>query len=70
MWRELVTEFPDVELHDQATDDSLAGIESKFGQRTPISLREFLCHTDGIDAPHGTALVRDSEKILTVQETP
>ncbi|CAM5498932.1 hypothetical protein SALBM311S_03420 [Streptomyces alboniger] len=65
MWRELVANFPDVELHDPATDDSLADIESQLGQPIPISLRELLGETNGIDAHYGTTLVWDSEKIIT-----
>ena len=69
MWRELATQFSDVELHDPAPEGSLRGIEEQLGQPIPLPLRELLAETDGIEAQYGTELVWNSEKILSENAT-
>ncbi|MGW0336890.1 SMI1/KNR4 family protein [Streptomyces sp. NPDC003011] len=64
MWRELLAEFDDIELHNPATEGSLSDIESRLGQQVPHTLRAFLGETDGIEANFGTELVWTSEKIM------
>ncbi|MFG3013438.1 SMI1/KNR4 family protein [Streptomyces cinerochromogenes] len=64
MWRELASEFPDVELQDPAAPDVLAAVEEQLGQQLPGSLREFLTETDGIEADYGTEVVWSAEKIM------
>ncbi|MGW1006487.1 SMI1/KNR4 family protein [Streptomyces sp. NPDC002520] len=64
MWRELASEFPDVDLQDPATSDALTAIEEQLGQPLPESLRELLAETDGIEANYGTEVVWTAEKIL------
>ncbi|MFF2502635.1 SMI1/KNR4 family protein [Streptomyces sp. NPDC058067] len=64
MWRELASEFPDVELQDPAAPDSLAAIEEQLGQPLPEALRQLLLETDGIEADYGTEVAWTAEKIL------
>jgi hypothetical protein len=64
MWRELLAEFSDVELHGPATESSLTDIEDELGQPVPLSLRTLLTETDGIEAQYGTELVWSADKIL------
>ncbi|MEU5535383.1 SMI1/KNR4 family protein [Streptomyces sp. NPDC020362] len=64
MWRELASEFPEVELQDPAAPDVLAAVEEYLGQPLPESLRELLTETDGIDGDYGTEVVWTAEKVL------
>ncbi|GAB2984208.1 SMI1/KNR4 family protein [Streptomyces pseudoechinosporeus] len=64
MWRELALEFPDVELHDPATEDALRSIEEQLGQPAPRSLRALLMETNGIDANYGTEIIWKVERII------
>ncbi|MET8211369.1 SMI1/KNR4 family protein [Streptomyces sp. NPDC005373] len=64
MWRELASEFTDVELQDPATPDSLTVVEEQLGQPLPEALRQLLLETDGIKADYGTEVVWAAEKIL------
>lgn len=64
MWRELASEFPDVELQGPAAADALTAIEERLDQTLPGPLRELLLETDGIEADFGTEAVWTAEKIL------
>ncbi|WP_405598180.1 MULTISPECIES: SMI1/KNR4 family protein [unclassified Streptomyces] len=64
MWRELTSEFPDVELQAPATPGALAAVEEQLGQPLPEALRQLLLETDGIEACYGTEVVWTAEKIL------
>ncbi|MFI6459135.1 SMI1/KNR4 family protein [Streptomyces sp. NPDC050538] len=69
MWRELSSEFPDVELHDPATENALAEIPNTLGQPVPQPLRELLLETDGISANYGTEYIWSAERILAENST-
>lgn len=69
MWRELSSEFPDVELHDPATENALAEIPNALSQSVPQPLRELLLETDGISANYGTEYVWSAERILAENST-
>jgi SMI1-KNR4 cell-wall len=62
MWRELVSEFPEAELHDPTARDALATLEGQLGQRLPDSLRELLTEANGIEADYGVETVWTTEK--------
>ncbi|MFD4644723.1 SMI1/KNR4 family protein [Streptomyces sp. NPDC058441] len=64
MWRELASDFPDVELQDPAAPDALAAVEEQLGQPLPEALRQLLLETDGIEAGHGTEVAWTAKKIL------
>ncbi|MGW2858192.1 SMI1/KNR4 family protein [Streptomyces sp. NPDC001205] len=64
MWRELASEFPEVELQAPAAPDVLTALEEELGQPLPESLRELLTETDGIEADYGIEVIWTAEKIL------
>ncbi|MFI2765535.1 SMI1/KNR4 family protein [Streptomyces echinatus] len=64
MWRELASEYPEVELRDPVGPDALTAIEEQLGQPLPAPLRELLMETDGIEASYGTEVVWTAEKTL------
>ncbi|MFI8242605.1 SMI1/KNR4 family protein [Streptomyces sp. NPDC085866] len=53
-----------MELQDPAAPDALNALEEQLGQSLPVSLRELLTETDGIEANYGTEVVWTAEKIL------
>ncbi|MFJ5016931.1 SMI1/KNR4 family protein [Streptomyces griseoluteus] len=69
MWRELASEFPEVELRESADPRDLTLIEERLGQPLPASLRELLLETDGIEDSYGTEFVWTAEKILEENES-
>ncbi|MCS0604426.1 SMI1/KNR4 family protein [Streptomyces sp. LP11] len=65
MWRELASEYPDVELQGPADPVALDAIEEQLGETLPVPLRELLAETDGIEAEYGTEVIWTAERILT-----
>ncbi|GAA4079185.1 SMI1/KNR4 family protein [Streptomyces shaanxiensis] len=64
MWREIASEFQNIELQGPADEKSLNLIERQLDQIVPQSLRELLLETDGIAGRYGTDVIWSAGRIL------
>ncbi|NEB10124.1 SMI1/KNR4 family protein [Streptomyces coelicoflavus] len=64
MRREIIEEFPSVELREPATTQALDRIQATLGVTLPTALRSLLLETDGVSDEYGTETIWSAERIL------
>ncbi|QFX82232.1 SMI1/KNR4 family protein [Streptomyces sp. SYP-A7193] len=65
MWREIIEEFPSVELREPATTQALDRIQAALGATLPTALRSLLLEADGVLDEYGTETIWSAERILS-----
>ncbi|WP_245769150.1 SMI1/KNR4 family protein [Streptomyces indicus] len=64
MLRDLVAEFPFLELRAPAAPSDLTAIEARLGTRLPDALRALLSESDGLEGEYGEGVVWPAARIL------